>query len=238
MTKLYLLLILLFSSLALSKEIELGSYFTPAVTTLNTGVERMWVVTGVSGGLTFNNNWLGLELYYWNRDKVTKGRTLQNNFHLLATLYGTWSYSFRPTNFLLFTAGLSLGYQYAEVDKNWDSTFTGEFRVDGKDSSGTVEMSWEAEAKVQSFGGPQVSLAVGKNRIFINARFRVNIGITKEWGSYSSYNKEIDEINCGDGLYVGKVKVGEAGWQSSTQGVLNESVTPLPEIQLGLLIFL
>ncbi len=214
---------------------ESKSYLIPAVTTMNSGVERVWMWSGVSGGLILGKHRIGGEFYYLNKDVSHAAVTLENTLHLFGTLYATWEYEFHPTSFLIMTAGVSVGYQYAEVDKNWDSTFVGLYRQDSQELTGTVPLNWEAEGKVQSFGGPQISCAIGRNRLYVHTRFRVNIGFTKKWGGYKSNDPSVREIYMADGLYVGDIKLSEPGWQKSNGGVLNQEFSILPELQLGLL---
>lgn len=232
-------LLLLFLFTALYSEDRFNSYVIPAVTTVNTGVERMWIWSGVSGGFVLGEHYrLGGEFYYWNRDEVTPGTTLQNRLHLFGTIYGTWEYQLRPLPALMLSAGFSVGYQYAEVDRNWDSTYVGAFRTDEGESYGTVPLNWEAESKIQSFGGPQFSVGFGLNRLFLSTRFRLNMGQCKKWGGYISNDPAVKEIHCGDGIYVGDVQVSEGGWQPYHTGVLHREFALLPEWQFGITLLL
>lgn len=218
-------------------EIESSSYIIPAVTTVNTGVERMWVWSGVSGGFLLGNHRLGGELYYWNREESTPGSTLNNNLHLFGTAYIHWEYQFLDLRYLQLSSGVSLGYQYAEVDRNWDSTYVGYAEIENRDTLyGGIPLNWEAESKVQSFGGPQATLGAGWKRLFISCRFRLNLGHYKRWGGYKSNDRSVTAVDCGDGLSVGKVLVSESGWQGSSTGILETGFSLLPEWQFGVMI--
>ncbi len=213
------------------------SYLFPAVTTVNTGVERIWVWSGISGGfLLGERHRLGGEAYYWNRDEVIGGVTLQNRLHLHGTIYGSWEYQVTPLPFLLISGGVSVGFQYTEVDRNWDSTFVGEYRTENGDVNGTVPLNWEAESKFTNFGGPQISLGFGWKQLFLTSRFRLNCGLYKKWGGYTSNDLTVTDINCNSGLKVSEVTVSKPGWQKSKGGVEEKGFKVLPEWQLGFVV--
>lgn len=235
MKKITLTILFIASSLFAAE--ESSSYIVPAVTTVNTGVERMWVWSGVSGGFLVGKQRLGGELYYWNREESAPGTTLNNNLHLFGTAYVHWEYQFLNLRCVRLSGGISLGYQYAEVDRNWDSTYIHNAVINNSDTLyGTIPLNWEAESKIQSFGGPQATLGAGWKRLFLTCRFRLNFGNYKRWGGYTSNDQSVTAIDCGEGLSVGKVQVSNAGWQGSSSGILETGFSLLPEWQFGAMI--
>ncbi len=262
----WLVLVLLLLSLLTARESKSTEFFLlPSITTATPGLLRHWVWQGAEVGLVVKKHHtfsitarysVRTENYSEVYDPLDGKNSWSSDYFIWGTAYGSYIYDYSFTPFLRVGAGLSMGYQYVESDRNFDTTGIYTYRVTneiaesvGKGSEGKsvgnrvgeseeLHIRHEAEGRSHSFGGPLVQVALGWNRIYFHTRFRLNMGIRENWGWYSVKESDVSEIYFPEEYTITDVKIIDSGWQKPIGNTLFKEFYLLPEFTFGILIFI
>jgi len=234
---------------AVDEKEDLGFFLIPSITTANPGLIRHWVWQGIEAGIIVNEHHClsitgRLSLRTVNAHEqydLQEGKNSKEYDYLIwGTAYGSYIYDYSFTSFLRVGAGVSVGWQYVETDRNFDTTGVHSYRAseDGFEQIGELHLRHEAEGRSHSFGGPLVQIALGWERIYFHTRFRLNIGIRENWGYYWVKDSGVTEIYFPKDYYIMDVKISDSGWHEPMGFSLFKELYLLPEYTFGILILI
>ncbi len=245
-------LVLLFLSLLCARDrSNLDFFLLPSITTADPGLIRQWVWQGAEVGLIIKDRHtlsitarysVHTENYREEYDPLEGKNTWAYDYLMWGTAYGSYIYDYSFNPFLRVGAGLSIGYQYVETDRNFDTTGVYTYRVGEGDvieeHTGELHIRHEAEGRSHSFGGPLIQVAIGWEWLYFHTRFRLNMGVRENWGWYSVKESDVSEIYFPEEYTITDVKITDSGWKKPIGNSLFKEFYILPEFTFGILILI
>lgn len=239
-----IVIIILFCSASVS---AVQFFIKPGIKRINTGLGAFWVYQGGEVGLLYKeHHQFSLDSYFYNDventkyyfDSVSQKESWRDDIRHYGNVYLTYSHHWSLKEFLKVSAGLSIGFKYAEYDRNFDTTVTLLHRTEELEIVSGVPLRHEAEGRFVGFGGPRSEVEIGYRRIFLRFQVLCNIGKLENFGYYKSRDQRVREIYFDKAYKIGDIKIQQAGWHDAQGSLLFSKVKVIPEIILGFTIYL
>lgn len=224
-------------------------FLKPGVRCINTGLGEFWVFQGGEIGTLYKDHHrFSLDAYFFNdventkyyTDSVTGQDSWSDEIRHYGNVYFSYDYEWQIIKLIRLSAGLSVGFKYAEYDRNFDTTVVMNYSTDSMTTTinGEVPLRHEAEGRFMGFGGPRLELQLGYKKVFFRTLLLLNIGRLENYGYYKSRSADITNLYFESPYTLEKIEVEESGWQKKSGSTLFTIPKVLPELTLGIAIFL
>lgn len=221
----------------------------PGGTFINTGLGYFDVWTGGEIGVVVNRkHYFALNAHFYNDvqntkyyyDPVSSKNSWSDEIHHYANVYGGYARRFEIKEYLNISSGIYVGGKYAEYDRNWDTTVVLKYSKDEKATTliGQVNLRHEAEGRYLAFGGPFIENQIGYKNLFLHFNVVLNIGVLETFGYYSVRDRGVTNILFEDDYFVEDIKIIDIGWKKNTDYTLLKGIKFIPELNIGISIYL
>ncbi len=174
--------------------------------------------------------------YYY--DSLLQKESFTDHVTHYGALFLNYGYRHAFGSSAALTGGASLGFKYAECDRNFDTTVVALHLFGDEEMMGPVALRHEVEGRVKTYGGPFLRGEVGHKRLFFALTGRLNFGTRENWGHFSARDQKVSGIYFDDAYSVGDIAVAKAGWHEAAGYRLFTHFYCMPELTVGLVYYL